>query len=212
MWRTHSTNIDFPSQGVEYRPRQYGGTRVCACQPRVHHDAQTSSFNNKIALRTNTCGPRQHRYWLARGAGSGSTPPDWSAPNRLQPFWRPLSRKPAHRDKLCTQLVFLNVYVAAPTSISIPCPCIRERSTFRPCHTRPSFSAAGRPDRTWHQHHPVAREPGVAPYVPASRSCTAARPWASISSPCHRQPRGRAPAVHHAPLLASRGPETLHIA
>lgn len=96
--------------------------------------------------------PAAPRHWLARGAGSGPDPPDSSAPIRLQPFSRPLSRKPSHRDGLCTcyirAMAFPYVCLAAATSTSIPCPCIRETSTFRPCHTRPSCSAPGRPDRT----------------------------------------------------------------
>lgn len=156
---THQMGVDAGSPmmwtGRIHQDRQHGQTR----QPCGHHTVM-SSLDDEIAVVRPAAAAAAGSPAASRRVDTGwpeelvlgPAPPDSSAPSRLQPFSRPLSRKPPHRDGLCTcsrrAMALPYVCVAAATSTSIPRPCIRETSTFRPCHTRPSSSAAGRPDRT----------------------------------------------------------------
>lgn len=77
------------------------------------------------------------RYWPEELV-LGPTPPDSSAPSRLQPFSRPLSRKPPHRDGLCTcyrrAMALPYVCAAAPTSSQ---PRSHARVSGRRAHSDP---------------------------------------------------------------------------
>lgn len=156
---THQMGVDTGSPmmwtGRIHQDRQHGQTR----QPCGHHTVM-SSLDDEIAVVRPAAA-------AAAGSPAASRRVDTGWPEELVLGPAPRTRRHlagcSHsRDRCLANHPIGTDYAPAPDA-QWPCHmfallpqlqprsharCIRETSTFRPCHTRPSSSAAGRPDRT----------------------------------------------------------------
>ena len=155
--------------------------------------------------------PKLDARWPEKLVLGPPTPPDWSARIRLQPFSRPLSRKPPHRDGLCrtsclpqTRWLF-HARPVASTSNLHPMPVYPVEDSI-PAVSQPGHRPLQQADQTGHRinsiQSPGCRELPIAA-LKIMHGCITFGPnlGRNPDQSCHLQifsspqPRIRAPAV-----------------